>query len=172
MTTADRLRAAGLRATHPRVAVLEALGEERGHHSAEDLMAILATRPVQLARASAYNVLDDLVAAQLIMLADAGPGRALYEVADQWHHHFVCRRCRRVTDVPCGTGSRPCLEATVPGAEVDEAQIIFRGMCGDCRADGGRNQLSGLRDPDSVVPVRSPNVWRVDSGPRGEPARR
>lgn len=57
--------------------------------------------------------LDDLVATGLVMLADAGPGRALYEVATEWHHHFVCRRCQRVIDVPCEAGSRPCLEATV-----------------------------------------------------------
>ncbi len=97
-------------------------------------MAVLAARQVRLARASVYNVLDDLIATRLVMLADVGPGRALYEVADEWHHHFVCRRCRSVTDVPCGSGSRPCLEATVPGAEIDEAQVIFRGLCAACRA--------------------------------------
>lgn len=133
MTTIDRLRAVGLRATRPRVAVLEALGEESGHRSAEELVAVLATRQVRLARASIYNVLDDLVARGLVMLADVGPGRALYEVTDEWHHHFVCRRCRCVTDVACEADSRPCLEATVPGAEVDEAQVILRGLCAACR---------------------------------------
>lgn len=135
MTAVERLHAAGLRATRPRVAVLEALGEDRGHRSAEELLVILAARPVRLARASVYNVLDDLVATGLVMLADAGPGRALYEVANEWHHHFVCRRCQRVIDVPCEAGSRPCLEATVPGAVIDEAQVILRGLCADCRTE-------------------------------------
>jgi len=133
VTTRDRLRAAGLRATRPRVAIVAALGEDRGHRSAEELLAVLAARQVRLARASVYNVLDDLVATGLVMLADVGPGRALYELADEWHHHFVCRHCRRVIDVPCEAGSRPCLEASVPGAEIDEAQVIFRGLCADCR---------------------------------------
>jgi Fur family ferric uptake transcriptional regulator len=134
VTAADRLRAVGLRATRPRVAILEALGEDHGHRSAEELVAALASRQVRLARASVYNGLDDLVAAGLVMLADVGPGRALYELADEWHHHFVGRRCRRVTDVACAAGSRPCLKASVPGAEIDEAQVIFRGLCADCRA--------------------------------------
>lgn len=136
MTASDHLRSIGLRATRPRIAVLEALGEVGGHHSAEELAAALAEKRVRFARASIYNVLDDLVTSGLVMLADVGPGRALYEVADDWHHHLVCRRCRSVTDVACATGSRPCLEATVPGAAIDEAQVIFRGLCADCVADG------------------------------------
>ena len=141
MTTPDRLRAVGLRATRPRVAVLEALSEDSGHRSAEELVTILAGRQVRLARASIYNVLDDLVAMRLVVLADVGPGRALYEAANEWHHHFVCRHCRRVTDVACEADSRPCLEATVPDAEVDEAQVIFRGLCAACRADDASGDM-------------------------------
>ena len=138
MTEVERLRSAGLRATRPRVAVLEALGEVGGHRSAEELAVVLHERHVRFARASIYNVLDDLVATGLVMLADVGPGRALYEVAAQWHHHLVCRRCRRVIDVACEADSQPCLQATVPGAEIDEAQVIFRGLCADCREPSAR----------------------------------
>lgn len=132
MTEAERLRGVGLRATRLRVAILQALHEVGGHRSAEELAAVLAQGEIRFARASVYNILDDLVATGLVMLADVGPGRALYEVADEWHHHLVCRRCRRVTDVACATRSRPCLDAVVPGAEIDEAQVIFRGLCAAC----------------------------------------
>ncbi len=134
MTTAGRLRAVGLRATRPRVVVYDALAGEAGHRSAEDLVTLLAARGVRLARASVYNVIDDLASAGLVMLADVGPGAALYEVAEEWHHHFVCRGCRRVTDVRCLADSRPCLEATLPGVLIDEAQVIFRGLCAGCGA--------------------------------------
>jgi Fur family ferric uptake transcriptional regulator len=88
----------------------------------------------RLSRMSVYNALGAMRATGLVMVADAGPGAALYEVATQWHHHFVCRSCGAVADVPCAEGYMPCVEATVPGAEVDEAQIIFRGTCADCLA--------------------------------------
>lgn len=144
MTTADRLRGVGLRATRQRVVVYEALAGEAGHRSTEDLVTLLAARGAQLARASVYNVLDDLASAGLVMLADVGPGAALYEVAEAWHHHFVCRGCRRVIDIPCQADSRPCLEATLPGALIDEAQVIFRGLCDACGANaeegGSRSQ--------------------------------
>ena len=128
----ERLREAGLRATAPRLAVLGELVASPGHHAADELADRLDARGVRIARASVYNVLDDLVRCELVMLADAGPGRALYEAREVEHHHFVCRRCGTVADVPCIVGERPCLEAASPGAVVDQAQVIFRGLCGGC----------------------------------------
>lgn len=127
-----RLREAGLRATTPRLAVLRELVGSPGHHGADEIADRLAAQGVRIARASVYNVLDDLVRCELVMLADAGPGRALYEARETDHHHFVCRRCGLVQDVPCVTGDRPCLDAAVPGAIVDHAQVILRGLCAGC----------------------------------------
>jgi Fe2+ or Zn2+ uptake regulation protein len=133
-----RLRAAGLRATKPRVLVYETLRANGGHRSADDVAALLAERGAFLPRASVYNVLADLTAAGLLMCADVGPGRALYEVAERWHHHFLCRVCDKVLDVPCIRGKKPCLDppASLPGT-VDEAQVLFRGVCDQCRAASG-----------------------------------
>ena len=130
------LRAAGLRATRPRLLVLGYLRRHQGaHHSAEEVTAGLAEADQGLLRGSVYNVLSSLVAAGLVLVADAGPGRTLYEASDTWHHHFVCRACGAVIDVPCVAGAKPCVDAGLPGAMVDEAQVIFRGLCPVC-ADG------------------------------------
>lgn len=131
---ADRIRAVGLRATRPRKLVLALLGDLGGHRSADDITGELQVRGTPLPRTSVYNVLRDLAEHGLAMVADAGPGRVLYEAADRWHHHFVCRECGAVADVECAQGEKPCLDASVPGAELDEAQIIFRGLCARCRA--------------------------------------
>lgn len=130
----DRLRAAGLRATAPRLAVLGELAGSPGHHGADEIADRIEARGMRIARASVYNVLDDLVRFELVMLADAGPGRALYEARETDHHHFVCRRCGSVQDVPCVVGDRPCLEVAIPGVVVDQAQVIFRGVCAECAA--------------------------------------
>lgn len=133
-----RLTAAGLRATRPRLAVYRALADLGGHRSADEVAAALAQRDgVPPARASVYNTLEALVEAGLVLPADTGPGRARYEVGSRWHHHFVCRRCGQVTDVPCAVGAKPCLHPSVDVGEVDEAQVIYRGVCPACLADGG-----------------------------------
>jgi Fur family ferric uptake transcriptional regulator len=133
---AARIRASGLRVTRPRTLAYALLLEVGGHRSVDELVGLLAARDEPVSRMSVYNVVADLTRAGLLMCAEIGPGRALYEANDEWHHHFVCRRCYRVTDVHCITGSKPCIEppADFPGT-ADEAQVTFRGICDDCAAD-------------------------------------
>ncbi len=131
-----QIRHAGLRATRPRLLVLKLFAELGGHHSADEVAARLDARATPLPRTSVYNVVNALAAHGLLTVTDVGPGRALYERVERWHHHFVCRQCGRIIDVPCLAAARPgepCLRPgrRVPG-EVDEAQIIFRGRCRDC----------------------------------------
>ena len=129
----EKVQASGLRATRPRVLVYSVLREVGGHLSVDSVVAHLAARGHRVPRMSVYNVMADLASAGLVMCADAGPGRALYEAGDSWHHHFVCRSCGAVADVPCVRGRKPCLDPppSIPGT-VDEAQVIFRGICNAC----------------------------------------
>jgi len=129
---AAQLRQAGLRATRPRLLVLGVLRERRGHFSADDVASLLTAAGAPLRRGSVYNVLGSLVDRGLVTVADAGPGRALYEAQNSWHHHFVCRRCGAILDVDCLVGEKPCLDARLAGARIDEAQIVFRGLCPRC----------------------------------------
>ncbi len=133
-TWESQLREAGLRVTRPRVMILELMEGIGGHHSAEGINAMLTTAGTPLTRGTVYNVLDDLVGVGLAMSADHGPGTAMYEIAEHWHHHFVCRQCAAIIDIPCVVGEKPCLHAELPGADIDEAQIIFRGICPNCSA--------------------------------------
>jgi Fur family ferric uptake transcriptional regulator len=132
----DKLRAAGMRATRPRTLVYAVLREVGGHRSVDELLELLEQRGHSIPRMSIYNVMADLTEASLVMPADTGPGRALYEAGDVWHHHFVCRSCGRIEDVPCLKGRKPCLlpPKGLGGGTIDEAQVIFRGHCARCAA--------------------------------------
>ena len=144
-----RLQMAGLRATRPRVAVYDLLHEIGGHRSVDELVGLLAQRGVRIPRMSVYNVVADLAGAGLVMCADLGPGRALYEAADTWHHHFVCRGCGKVEDVPCATGIKPCMQPPLSlRAVVDEAQVLFRGICDDCARSTGSGENRAHREED------------------------
>lgn len=134
-----RLREAGLRVTLPRIIVLEVLRKAGGHRSASEVRAFLKKSNTPLTRGTVYKVLSDLVAAELVMWADRGPGTTLYEIADDWHHHFVCRSCGSVIDIPCHVGSKPCFDVELAGADVDEGQIIIRGRCPVCVVQDGRD---------------------------------
>lgn len=126
--TDARLRAAGLRATRPRRLVLETVESLGGHRSADDLADALAAAGERLSRQSVYNALDALVGAGLVHAAEVGKGSARFEPADHAHHHFVCRVCGRVLDV-----DGPAPRIAVPGALVESATVLVRGVCADCR---------------------------------------
>jgi Fe2+ or Zn2+ uptake regulation protein len=136
------LRAAGLKVTRPRLLVLNELKERGGHVAADDVVATLKARGTPLTRASVYNALAALLSHGLVMLTDVGPGKALYELAEQWHHHFVCRSCGTIQDVACVVGERPCLEPESVAGKVDEAQVIFRGLCDACLGKRSRQRTA------------------------------
>ncbi|WP_234996041.1 Fur family transcriptional regulator [Streptoalloteichus hindustanus] len=129
----ERMQEAGLRATGPRVAVAEALREMGGHRTADDVHAHLVRAGTRIPRASVYNVLAALTGAGICTVADIGHGPAVYELDRGWHHHFVCRVCGRVSDVDCLVGSSPCLTAGDSVGVIEQAQVIFRGVCADCQ---------------------------------------
>ena len=120
--------------TQPRLRVYEALARLGGHRTADEVADAVASAGHHLSRASVYNALDALRDARLTMVADTGPGPTRHELARAWHHHFVCRTCGDVIDVPCRADGRegPCLHLEVPGAVVDQAQVVLRGTCARC----------------------------------------
>ena len=132
------LREVGLKATKSRLSVLEALAEMGGHCSADEVHQYLTGRGQAVPRGTVFKVVGDLSEQGVLMVTDAGPGRALYEYAEEWHHHFVCRICKTIFDVPCVEGRKPCLlpDVEVP-AVIEEAQIIFRGVCNECHEEQG-----------------------------------
>ncbi len=139
----SRLRGAGLRVTPQRVAILDTLAELRGHRTAEEIAAALRRAGAEMPRASLYHALAAMTDRGVVLVADSGPGTARYELTTDWHHHLVCRQCRAIVDVPCLTGSKPCLEGSIPGAVVDEAQVVFRGLCPACAVGNGAVEGSG-----------------------------
>lgn len=162
---AAALRAAGLRATGPRVAVLAAL--RRAPHAGTD--AVIADVRSSLGTVSSqavYDVLAALVAAGLVRRIEPAGSVALYElrVGDN-HHHVVCRRCGAVSDVDCAVGTRPCLTPSqAHGYVLDEAEVTYWGICPGCQHEappthagrvragsagaGGRAQRDHRRAPD------------------------
>ncbi len=134
-TWAHRLRAAGLRVTRPRLAVLSVLAEHP-HADADAIVSIARTLHPSLSPQAVYGVLRALVTGGIARRIEPAGAPALFElrVGDN-HHHLVCRSCGVVADVDCATGAAPCLAPSdAAGFVVDEAEVVFWGVCRNCRA--------------------------------------
>ncbi len=132
-TTAEELRGAGLRVTAGRVALLEAL-PDGGHLDVEAIAAGVRDRVGHISLQAVYEALHALTAAGLVRRIELAGSPARFErrVGDN-HHHLVCRSCGVVADVDCVVGEAPCLTASDDhGFDIDEAQVIYWGLCPDC----------------------------------------
>ena len=127
------LRAAGLRATDQRRAVLAWLTDHP--HSTADAIGIgVRAQFGAVSTQAVYDVLAICVSAGLVRrIEPAGhPARFERRVGDN-HHHLVCRRCGRTKDVDCVVGARPCLAPVDDhGYALDEAEVVFWGVCPTC----------------------------------------
>lgn len=133
------LRAADLRVTRPRLAVLSAV--ERHPHADTDALFVAVRESLpEVSRQAVYDVLAALTAAGIIRRIQPSGSVARYEtrVGDN-HHHVVCRSCGVIGDVDCAAGDAPCLtpldgSGELSGFIVDEAEVIYWGQCPDCAA--------------------------------------
>lgn len=131
----QRIRAAGLRLTRQRVAVLEAV-EAVPHTSAAAVLGAVSAVLPGVSHQAVYDCLADLTGAGLLKRFTVDGGPALYETrTNDNHHHLVCRACGLVVDVDCAVGAAPCLKASdAAGFVIDEAEITYRGLCMPCAA--------------------------------------
>ncbi|WP_428369872.1 Fur family transcriptional regulator [Mycolicibacterium sp.] len=130
---ADALKSAALRVTRPRMAVMGAV-EANPHADTEVIIAAARERLADISRQTVYDVLNALTATGLVRRIQPAGSVARYEsrVGDN-HHHIVCRSCGVIADVDCAVGEAPCLTASDDlGFEVDEAEVIYWGLCPDC----------------------------------------
>jgi Fe2+ or Zn2+ uptake regulation protein len=133
-TDTDRLRAAGLRVTGPRLAVLAVL-RDGGHLGVDEIVSQVRSRLGSVSTQAVYDVLAAITAAGLARRIEPAGSPALFEgrVGDN-HHHVVCRICGATVDVDCAVGERPCLDAAqTHGFVLDEAEVTFWGICPDCQ---------------------------------------
>ena len=131
---ADFLRQHGLQVTAQRLAVLRAVSA-RPHGTADEVAELVRAEIGAISRQAVYDALGILVENGLLRRIQPAGSSARFEhrVGDN-HHHLVCRSCGQVVDIDCAVGDTPCLTAAEDyGYEIDEAEVIYWGICPDCR---------------------------------------
>ena len=145
-TWTHQLRTAGLRVTRPRLAVLDVLAN-RPHADADTVVTAARDAHPSLSPQAVYGVLKALVDKGLARRIEPAGAPALFElrVGDN-HHHLVCRGCGVVVDVDCAVGAAPCLTPSdAAGFVVDEAEVVFWGLCSTCQGPNCQNHQQDIR---------------------------
>ena len=132
---AKTLRDHGVHVTAHRLAVLRAVSG-RPHCMADDVAEKVRADIGAISRQAVYDALGIMVEMGIIRRIQPAGSSALYEdrVGDN-HHHLICRTCGKTVDVDCAVGDAPCLTAAdASGYQIDEAEVIYWGICPQCLA--------------------------------------
>ena len=94
------LKNAGLKATLPRLKVLNLFENSKERHmSAEDVYKVLLTSGDDVGLATVYRVLTQFEQAGLLVRHHFESGKAVFELNQGGHHdHIVCLQCGRVEE--------------------------------------------------------------------------
>ncbi len=94
------LKNAGLKATLPRLKILELFeNSEQRHLSAEDIYKVMITNGEDVGLATVYRVLTQFEQAGLLVRHHFESGKAVFELNEGGHHdHIVCVQCGHVEE--------------------------------------------------------------------------
>ncbi len=104
MTHAEELKSSGLKATLPRIKILEVFQQAAQRHmTAEDVYKVLLTEGSDIGLATVYRVLMQFEQAGILSRnhfeAGSEAGKAVFELNEGKHHdHLVCVNCGRVEE--------------------------------------------------------------------------
>jgi Fur family ferric uptake transcriptional regulator len=100
MTQAEELKSSGLKATLPRIRILEVFQRtERRHMTAEDVFKALLAEGSDIGLATVYRVLMQFEQAGILTRSNFESGKAVFELNEGQHHdHLVCMDCGRVEE--------------------------------------------------------------------------
>jgi Fur family transcriptional regulator, ferric uptake regulator len=100
MANIDELKNTGLKATLPRLKILDVFqkGAQR-HMTAEDVFRVLLEDRSDIGLATVYRVLTQFEQAGILTRSHFESGKAVYELNEGTHHdHMVCLDCGRVEE--------------------------------------------------------------------------
>jgi len=137
-TTTD-LKKAGLKATIPRLKILEIFeSAEHPHLTAEDVYQRLHDADEDVGLATVYRVLTQFQAAGLVIRHNFEGGRSVFEINQGGHHdHMLCLECGQVFEFyDREIEQRQSSVAAKAGFVIQDHSLYLYGVCAGMKKNG------------------------------------
>jgi Fe2+ or Zn2+ uptake regulation protein len=136
-------RSQGRKVTAQRQCIFRVLQGDVSHPTAEVVHAAARAEMETISLKTVYQTLHELAALGEVAALDLGTGTTRFDPnVEGTHHHLVCQRCGKVRDLHADFSAVTVPPGSEEGFVVGEAEVVFRGMCGECRA---RRRAGGRR---------------------------
>jgi len=124
------LKEKNLKVTPQRLIVLKYLGEHPTHPTTDNIYQDLKTNNPSLSKTTVYNSLETLEEHGIIQSITISGSELRYDYKQGMHHHFLCKKCGRITDIDVEC---PNLGKMLDcGHIVEEVHGYFKGICKKC----------------------------------------
>lgn len=144
---AEQLHRVGLKATGPRIVILEVLEHDRSHPTVEELCEKLRQHYPSVSLSTVYQTLDTFLRVGLCHWVPGGDGRLRVEGATLRHDHALCRVCRTLFDIERTAVPTYAPPMALPhGLVVTDWRIEYEVICPSCQgqAPGSKRQGKAL----------------------------
>lgn len=137
MNDQNELKNMGLKATFPRLKILDIFRKaDHRHQSAEDVYRALINEDVDIGLATVYRVLTQFEQAGILARSQFDGGKAVFELNDGDHHdHLICTHCSKVVEfTDHDIEKRQHKIAKDQGFVLESHTMMLYGICSDCQA--------------------------------------
>ncbi len=132
MSNAEELKSSGLKATLPRIKILEVFQQTvQRHLTAEDVYKVLLAEGSDVGLATVYRVLMQFEQAGILSRNHFESGKSVFELNEGKHHdHLVCIDCGRVEEFfDAEIEKRQRAVAQSRGFELQEHALSLYAVC-------------------------------------------
>jgi Fe2+ or Zn2+ uptake regulation protein len=131
-----QLRAKGYRLTPQRLAILKILRDSGEHFTPLEIFQLAQQSLPGLTEATVYRTLSFFTEQGLVLAAHIGSGQLVYEIAENDHHHLICRICGETLEIDHDLLQSLYEEFEArTGYHIDSIHQTFFGLCPGCRKD-------------------------------------
>ncbi|HEX9759179.1 MAG TPA: transcriptional repressor [Nitrospiria bacterium] len=135
INVSEEFKKHGLKLTHQRLAVYEALKKSKDHPSPEEIYQSIKGDYPMLSRNTIYTTLETLKGLGLI--TEVNPWhQARYDANLGIHHHVVCVKCKRIDDIHEPTLDQILIPDSIKGKyDGLSHKVEFSGVCPKCYSE-------------------------------------
>ena len=131
----DNLKSTGLKATLPRLKILEIFQTTKQRHmTAEDVFRVLLNERSDIGLATVYRVLMQFEQAGILLRSNFEGAKAVYELNEGQHHdHLICTSCDKVEEFyDPEIEKRQQMVAQQRGWSIQDHSMSLYGLCAAC----------------------------------------
>ncbi len=152
MTNINELKSTGLKATIPRLKILEVFQRSTQRHlTAEDVFRVLLQERSDVGLATVYRVLTQFEQASILSRSHFESGKAVYELNEGQHHdHLVCLDCGKVEEFyDAEIENRQNAVAKSKGFAISDHALS---LYANCTKDNCPNRTPGEQEKTGALP--------------------